>query len=390
MLRFSVSACAALIALHSSTAWSEDSCDSVFTENIRNLRFEETSIAELNTIYDNYCSASGETNSKYLNTDLEAVVKKIPVKFSLNKGSASERMESFCKLYNEVRYKDEYRTVSTSEVLISALQQYNVCRKIAKESGVRVTRSSGTTAFTIFFEFLEQNRVLKLEHVATSPNLKCSTTSIDGKKQMLDSSTAHEFRSNFEILCQRDQMILSDGTTEYQAGSVEIGTTFGPYSIPIFADALYNNQLASEATKTIADLTAQTQSDAATLAKLQTENEQLKKSLADLTPSSAAWETFFVSSRANSKYKDAITEFLNKAGPRPDGIEATVATQPGNVNFFIWARKDQAGSKFKVYDIPFSGSWQTDLAAPIRKKKLYVLGWNNSDNNALFVAERED
>lgn len=364
----------------------EDSCDKVFEQNVRDVVVLDTSFQTLNTIYDNYCQASGETKNSHSAVDFEAVIKKIPTKFAGSTGSSTERVNKFCREYNEVRYQEQNLNLGVDTVSVAALEQYNICRSIERENGVRITHSTAVPgAITVQFTFLEQNRYLRLEHVASGPNLTCGTTAIDGNWTQLEKK-AYEFRQTFSILCERSGEAKKDGSTNYRATWLEIGTNFGPYSIPMPMDNVYNNELASASTEKIEGLNKQLSENVAKLSAAETKISTLEGQVRKLTHSNSAW-SYKVISSSDPQYRNEIEKFINSGRPRLDGIAGALSTNGNKVNFHIWVRPDGDGSEYEVKD---RGDWANGIGRDLTKEDVVILGFNNGQNNRLFVVEKKD
>jgi hypothetical protein len=263
---------------------SADSCDTVFDSNIRNITSDESSFTSLHTIYDSYCSASGEIKSEHAGFNFEAVIKAIPLKFGGESGSASQRMSSFCKNYSEIRFSDEWRNLALNTVSVEALKEYNVCRAIQAQYGVTISHSyAAPGGILVHFDFANPTTAFRLEFVTAGPKTDCGATafSTDGNWQKLEKK-AYEIKSNFEILCEREGTKGDDGSITYDATWVGIGTNLGAYSIPIQMDQLYSNELASEATASIAALEGELQAAKTEMAAITAANETKARQISGL------------------------------------------------------------------------------------------------------------
>ncbi|MER8369683.1 hypothetical protein [Mesorhizobium sp. M1378] len=57
------------------------------------------------------------------------------------------------------------------------------------------------------------------------------------------------------------------------------------------------------------------------------------------------------------------------------------------MNFHIWVRPDGDGSEYEVKD---RGDWTDGIGRDLTKEEVVILGFNNGQNNRLFVVEKKD
>jgi hypothetical protein len=262
------------------------SCESVYENATRNVTFTESNYSAMFVLYDNICEMNGEIRNNIADVQLEAVIKKIPVKFKANKNDKREVVKSYCREYNEVRQSKSLERVSKSEVVTEALTNFNSCMMIQKKYNVEIGHRFITPGAIIFdVVFGGQGQVLSLSDVPHSDNFECTSSNIgkDGQPLILGSKQPNiEARSNFNIVCRRDEIKETDGSVRYAPGFVGLATTWGSYSVSLPSDEIYSSELASEARQQINTLVASTKSLSDSLNTANEEKSKLQKSIDNL------------------------------------------------------------------------------------------------------------
>jgi hypothetical protein len=106
------------------------SCDDVYRDNVRNRDFSEKNWSSLNTLYDQLCTSSGEKRNSSWNASLDVIVEDIPIGMTGGGKDASEKTSNFCHYYNSYRYDASHKEIKTDDVVVDALNNYNVCKNI--------------------------------------------------------------------------------------------------------------------------------------------------------------------------------------------------------------------------------------------------------------------
>ena len=89
--------------------------------------------------------------SASLSIGLDAVIESIPVKFSLGSGSASSRMENFCKTFDETYKSNSQRYSEANLVSPEAVKAWSDCVKLYGE-GIKFNPLISTTQVTVVVE----------------------------------------------------------------------------------------------------------------------------------------------------------------------------------------------------------------------------------------------
>ena len=170
-----------------------------------------------------------------------------------NAKSSSEKATNFCHYYHNLRFETSHQVVQKDEVVVAALNSYNVCKSIEARTGVIVTHKfADPDSVLVNFDFKNANTFLRIDGVLAK-NLICRSNAAPRGKEALNSRSTFEMRSNFVIACARVPNPRPDNGAAYVylPASLAIGTNIDLYTLSVSADSVYNNNLASAATTTI-------------------------------------------------------------------------------------------------------------------------------------------
>lgn len=249
-----------IVAMVAGISTAVAACEDVYREATRNLSFTQTDIAQLNALFDHHCRSTGELNQQTFDSSAGFPIEGIPVEFTGDFSNLRTRSENFCQNYRNVRFDTQHNTVANSIVVVEALNSFNQCKAIEQQSrGVTVTHQfAAPDTILINFTFYNNLTLLALQGVATSDNIICrSNMPANGfSGGEVNDQTVFTIDRNFAMICSRSGVPQQDGSVEYRPGSIAVATNSGSYIVPVLADTLYSNHLASQATSTIGSLQA--------------------------------------------------------------------------------------------------------------------------------------
>ena len=270
-----------LVGLASFCTAASSNCDDVYKHATRNVTFAEHDWASLNTVYDSHCQRDGRVRKFRWDSSLGVTYEKIPINMTGNAKAEEDKIRNFCKFYSSLRYEEARSRVGTSTVVVEALANYNACKEIESEAGVTISHQFAEPhSVVVNFNFRGSTRVMAVQGVVTSPNLSCvsNRAKTAGKGDTLNAKSRFEERANFTILCTRSGRKNAKGATDFEPASLAIATNVASYTISMPADSVYGNQLASDATARIDQLTATVKE----LSQKEQELEALKKKIGSL------------------------------------------------------------------------------------------------------------
>lgn len=237
-----------------------DGCDDVYRDAVRNYSFSQNDYSTLNSVYDNQCTVTGERQKYTWDSSMDIVVESLPIGMTGNASAAIDKMTNFCRYYHTYRHDSFHQQVSTNTVVVEALKNFNACKQIESEAGVTITHKFANPDSVIFnFQFRGGGTtVLSLQGVVASKNLTCRSNrnATPGHSDVVNDTTRFEARENFTILCRREPTRKGDGSADYSPASIAIATSIESYVLSMPSDSIYSNQLASDATKKIGDLSS--------------------------------------------------------------------------------------------------------------------------------------
>lgn len=237
----------------SNNAQSQDSyahCTSVYLTATRNLNITNNSYSQLNAVFDEYCSQDGSMKTASGSANFEAVVKKIPIKFHGDSASSEQKVSSFCRQYNSIRYEAQASSEISDTVVTEALRLLNDCVRATQAGLIIELTSADQINFALRFEFSTNLSPVKVQGAAVGSNLTCTTQikKEDGsvKRLTLDEGTYEEFQSAFNIICKRNGIKSASGDEYYPPTSFVIATNLASYGVNMPAEQISGEFLASD------------------------------------------------------------------------------------------------------------------------------------------------
>lgn len=223
-------ACSQVLLVDASLA-QNDHCVAVYQTATRNHFMSEASYSSLNTIFDDYCNATGEVKSSATSVGFEALASKLPLKFAGQTASSQTRVENFCRSYSSVRYDTAASGAQSDTVVVDALRAFNDCLAISR-ANVRVIHTAPTGLEGTFSFQFGSGVEYRLQGVQTGTNLKCQMQSPNGELVDLGRSSNLTFRETFSAFCNREpHSTTADGRKTYPRTSVTFASNHGPFSV---------------------------------------------------------------------------------------------------------------------------------------------------------------
>lgn len=221
-----------------------DNCSAVYQTATRNLNINENSYSSLNTVFDAYCSASGEKKSKNKTIGVDAIISQIPIKFSGTSGSAEERFNNFCSTYKDVRFTTSASSSYSNQVVVDALRAFNQCEEILRRN-INIIYASPNDLSSVFSFQFGTNTSYELQGVTTDKGLSCSVVDEDKKSIPANKDSYLTFKRNFTVSCEREGSPKASGGTYYPRTGVVFGSNHGPYSMMFPAQEIEDVEFAT-------------------------------------------------------------------------------------------------------------------------------------------------
>jgi hypothetical protein len=263
------------------SAWS-DTCESVYQNATRNYVFSQNNWSYLNSVYDNQCTTTGDRQSTTWNSSMNILADALPVSMTGNASTSEDKMTNFCHYYHGVTSEQKQNILETDSVVVEALSNFNTCVQIESQAHVTITHKFANPDSIVFnFAFNGGGTTfLDVEGVSTGGNIVCTSSGgTDGAPSTLDQTSHFSAKDNFTILCKRTPIPGANGGAQYAATSIAIATNIDSYTISIPSDSIYSNDLASDATTKINDLTANLNAATANSANLTQQLQTLSSSI---------------------------------------------------------------------------------------------------------------
>lgn len=236
---------ASMLAMTSDAIAQANNCPVVYENATRNLNVSESSFSSMNVIFDEYCSSDASKKSKSGSVAAEAVVKKVPFKFSGSAANAEEKLSNFCRNYRDTRYSTASSSSSSDQVVVEALRAFNQCEEIARRN-IFISFVSPNNISSVFSFQFGNNVSYQLQGVTTDRNIACTTLHPETNNEItLTPSTYFSFSRNFSVSCVRSPEQLTSGAKYYPRTGVTFASNHGPYFISFPAEEIADGEFAS-------------------------------------------------------------------------------------------------------------------------------------------------
>ena len=221
-------------------------CKSIITTGLREYSISTSSQASLNTIYDNYCGSSQTSHSSDFAAGLEAVVKAIPIKFTLGSSDSAQALSNFCHTYSENRQSSSSSSQYEEKIVTEAYKTFDHCMEIVR-NGISVDHNVvSMDALTISFRAGVAHPI-EIRGIATSPNVVCKGQTDSGSVVTYTLATREKSPTLLGVACDRtpDKIKGPAGQSLYKEGTIRITTSAGPYDIFWPRDEMLSEDVAS-------------------------------------------------------------------------------------------------------------------------------------------------
>jgi len=225
----------------------DDGCAEILRYSSRDYSVEKSDIGVAMKVYEQYCENETVKKGTTFNAGLDAVIKAVPIKFSLGAGSSAERTKHFCKTFDSAYKRDEAYYKETSTAVAHSTTAWLACKGLASQGLVFRPQLSKTLilidivrtkALPVSVQGITYDQKLA---TCTVPNTSTSNTPILADKNTVKSLEP----GSWTVTCVRKPETISNEQI-FQAIDISIATTDGPFLLPVAADAKFSYQWASE------------------------------------------------------------------------------------------------------------------------------------------------
>lgn len=248
-----------LIVGGASPAVSQSTCASVYENAVANVSTSSRETTEKSYVFNLYCESTGSTKDWVSSASVSFPIKGIPISASGDGDFSQEELREFCKIGSESNYAFGAEFGYNRDIAVKALTSFNQCVKIEQNSGLTLTyQAAPPESIVISARFSGIGIWGTLDAVVYDKDLvTCESANFteNGEKQVLHGAMAIDIGdAQFSISCVRKPESLEDGRY-YPYASVQVSTSFGPFTVVMPADKLFGYKTASAAESTIAELT---------------------------------------------------------------------------------------------------------------------------------------
>jgi hypothetical protein len=236
-------------------AASNFNCDTVINQGLRQYHITSSDTSYLHSIFSKYCYADGRSNSSSLNIGIEAVIKAIPVKFSLGSTDQTEAMSNFCKTYAE---SEDFKSKSSNyeETIVNrAYESFDSCVRLSA-LGLSVTHDIITDEKAQILLRAGVGKPIEINGLDSSENISCSGSDGLGKELAYTKSTHRQSAETIGIFCTRKSRNGEGGISVFDEGSVAIDITGDKYNFYWPKSEVLPETLASQVQVSINELRA--------------------------------------------------------------------------------------------------------------------------------------
>jgi hypothetical protein len=255
-LRFYVPIAAALVSVTALNAQENSDCNLIITTGLRNYNISSSSGSALDTIYSNYCDASGNTNASSLKAGVNAVIEEIPVGLTFGANEASTAFHNFCKNYQSTYQASQNKQNYESVIVAKAYDAFNQCVSL-HANGINIKHNVINLASASFFLASSAEHPLTITGVTTSANVACSGQDSTGKLIQYVPATNVKSTKSISFVCKRTPKAIVSGNY-YDEGTISIATNVGNYDVFLPHDTKFGVDQASEIGQQIQELKTET------------------------------------------------------------------------------------------------------------------------------------
>jgi hypothetical protein len=247
-----VAAVAALASISALHAQDNSDCNLIITTGLRNYNISSSSSSALDTIYSNYCDASGNANSSSTNVGVNAVISEIPVGLTFGANDATTAFHNFCKNYQSTYQSSQSRANYESTIVTKAYDAFNQCAAL-HANGISIKHNVINLASSSFFFGSSAEHPLTIEGVTTSANVGCSGQDPTGKLIQYSASTNVKSTKTISFVCKRTPKPVT-GNDYYDEGTISIATNVGNYDVFLPHDTKFALDQASQINQQIQEV----------------------------------------------------------------------------------------------------------------------------------------
>jgi hypothetical protein len=213
----------------------------------------DTEIAQ--NLYREHCEGSTSKATNRTDVGIEAVIKAVPVKFSLGTGGSKDKLNTFCKISSDQNLMRERLDTASSTVVREALAAFNECVARANTNVFFDVNMSKEDLTIGVFRGRENTRLMGVEYDAKK--LNCTIAKKD-RSEIADSNTREniEAATSIPVHCVRKASDDKSGLVTFDDATVTVLTDRGNLKVPVPADAKMPSQWVSDLNKTVADTTS--------------------------------------------------------------------------------------------------------------------------------------
>lgn len=196
---------------------------------LKEFSISTSSSSYLNSVFDSYCEASGNTKTSSGSLGLDAVVKAIPIKFTGSTANSEEAMKNFYKSYAGTTAIQERKFSYEERIASKALDTVTDCLRLQTQ-GVTITHDVVNRDRSAFFLKSAVEQKITLSGVSVSGPVVC-TGQIAGKSAAFNQSTNVVISKSQNFTCTRTPDVNAQKVKTYPESSIVVSTNFGNYNV---------------------------------------------------------------------------------------------------------------------------------------------------------------
>lgn len=218
-----------------------------------NTSARENSVAA--SVYSEHCQGNSARKDASTSVGIDAIVKAIPVKFRYGGSSSEEKLNNFCKIYDQRRAEFSSERIDSSTVVTGALTAFNDCVGLAARD-IYFSPSIGKTLIVVDIKRGgEPASITGIQYDSNLLSCRLPAEESKGPSIVADKDTNRVLNTAYlSLVCERLGQSSKDDVKLYPAVELTITTSRGGLLLPIAADAemplKYASELA-EQTKTL-------------------------------------------------------------------------------------------------------------------------------------------
>lgn len=231
----SLAKCLALAAAAFGSACAQQECLTYYLQTTNDIKSFERDAVNAQSIFNQYCRSDRTVRNTSLSLSDSSAFKDISDTFSISGNNTTEKLESFCKTYDEKVYGYEKVSSYSKSVVREGMSNFNQCLNLVKGS-VSISHTTNQNLVNIIIKFDAQINA-SLNSIQFDKNLVSCT--LNGVGKLNPPIRPIKLKGNSTVSCERRKIPLPNGSGDLPETPISLIINSLPYDILLRGNRLY-------------------------------------------------------------------------------------------------------------------------------------------------------